>query len=225
MSACVRVSLCECISVRPPSPTTSSWECKAATATATATATAGRQLLSKRRRRRTCHARALVGCRHSWSALQAANSDNGTQSCRSTPRAAVAFAVAVRRRRRPMAMGQKCKEKQQKIDVKNAKMQNVPLLWIPLKRTLNDESVCKILRERASEKEIFSSTQRDLSCSSFPPTPEFPTSLRAGMELLKLMMFKTDFLSNGKCDDRVPPINLSQLPEFLLCKCTPTPFP
>jgi len=38
------------------------------------------------------------------------------------------------------------------------------------------------------------------------------------MELLKLMMFKSDFLSNGKCDDRVPPINLSQLPEFLLCK-------
>ncbi|XP_017858924.1 PREDICTED: LIM/homeobox protein Lhx3 isoform X4 [Drosophila arizonae] len=36
------------------------------------------------------------------------------------------------------------------------------------------------------------------------------------MELLKLMMFKSDFLSNGKCDDRVPPINLSQLPEFLL---------
>lgn len=45
----------------------------------------------------------------------------------------------------------------------------------------------------------------------------------AGMELLKLMMFKTDFLSNGKCDDRVPPINLSQLPEFLLCKLSPFP--
>lgn len=74
------------------------------------------------------------------------------------------------------------------------------------------------------ERKIFSSTQRDLSCSSFPP-PAFPTSLRAGMELLKLMMFKTDFLSNGKCDDRVPPINLSQLPEFLLCKCYPTPSP
>lgn len=41
------------------------------------------------------------------------------------------------------------------------------------------------------------------------------------MELLKLMMFKSDFLCSGggKCDDRVPPINLSQLPEFLLCKC------
>ncbi|KAI8116416.1 LIM/homeobox protein Lhx4 [Lucilia cuprina] len=36
------------------------------------------------------------------------------------------------------------------------------------------------------------------------------------MELLKLMMFKSDFLSSDKCDDRVPPINLSQLPEFLL---------
>ncbi|XP_067625423.1 LIM/homeobox protein Lhx3 isoform X2 [Eurosta solidaginis] len=38
------------------------------------------------------------------------------------------------------------------------------------------------------------------------------------MELLKLMMFKSDFLCSvgGKCDDRVPPINLSQLPEFLL---------
>ncbi|XP_073821200.1 lim3 homeobox protein isoform X2 [Musca autumnalis] len=39
------------------------------------------------------------------------------------------------------------------------------------------------------------------------------------MELLKLMMFKSDFLSSSasdKCDDRIPPINLSQLPEFLL---------
>uniref|UniRef100_A0A1B0A521 LIM/homeobox protein Lhx3 n=1 Tax=Glossina pallidipes TaxID=7398 RepID=A0A1B0A521_GLOPL len=36
------------------------------------------------------------------------------------------------------------------------------------------------------------------------------------MELLKLMMFKSDFLNNDKCDDRIAPINLSQLPEFLL---------
>lgn len=41
------------------------------------------------------------------------------------------------------------------------------------------------------------------------------------MELLKLMMYKSDLLSsvNNNCeDDRVPPIHLDQLPDFLICK-------
>lgn len=41
------------------------------------------------------------------------------------------------------------------------------------------------------------------------------------MELLKLMMCKNDFLSSGslKMDERVPPINLDNFPDFLLCRC------
>lgn len=70
--------------------------------------------------------------------------------------------------------------------------------------------------------------EKDRECAKKKPPAISAKASRvphpAGMELLKLMMFKTDFLSNGKCDDRVPPINLSQLPEFLLCKL-PTPAP
>lgn len=101
-------------------------------------AESAKQRLRQRRRRQfvSCFpsADAAALATHDRSSVvvirEAANSDNGTQSCRSTPRrrVAVAFAVAVRRRRRPMAMGHKCKKKQQKIHVKNAKMQNVPLL-------------------------------------------------------------------------------------------------
>ncbi|XP_055917123.1 LIM/homeobox protein Lhx3 isoform X1 [Eupeodes corollae] len=36
------------------------------------------------------------------------------------------------------------------------------------------------------------------------------------MELLKLMMYKSEFLSSCKSEERVPPINLDQLPVFLL---------
>lgn len=43
--------------------------------------------------------------------------------------------------------------------------------------------------------------------------------LKKMMELLKLMMCKNDFLLNGsiKMDERVPPINLDNFPDFLLC--------
>lgn len=81
-------------------------------------------------------------------------------------------------------------------------------------------------RDSVREREKKNTAISAKAAPSSPTRPAFrnPPHL-AGMELLKLMMFKTDFLSNGKCDDRVPPINLSQLPEFLLCKLPPSPSP